>query len=71
MIECATHLLIVGEDNSKKIERIFCEENVLYFVYRKLKYKIAHEQIIPIGLNFTRFMKQNVNERYMVRGLNQ
>ncbi len=47
------------------------QENVLYFIYRKLKYKIAHGQIIPIGLNFTRFFKQNVNERYVIRGLNK
>ncbi len=59
--ENATHLLIVGEDNSKKIEKIFMQDKVLHFIYRKLKYKIAHGQIIPIGLNFNRFIKQNVN----------
>lgn len=70
-IDSASHILIVGDDNSKKIEKIFIQDKINYFIYRKLKYKIVHQQIIPIGLNYTRFIRENVSERYLQRGLSK
>ena len=36
------------------------EENLKHFIYRRLKYKILNDQIIPIGLNWSRFYRDNV-----------